>query len=312
MANAIVTQGLIKRFGNFEAVRGIDLCVPENTVYGFLGPNGSGKTTVMRLVLGLLRPNAGRIELFGRDLKSHRLELLRRIGAFIESPALYDHLSGRANLQITCRLLGLPMSDVDRVLGIVAMSRAADRKVREYSLGMRQRTALARTLLGEPRLLVLDEPTNGLDPEGIAEMRELIRSLPERVGCTVLVSSHLLSEVENVADYAGFLRKGKLIMQGQLTELLAGGQKLLVEVDDTPRALGLLRSEGFQGEAAGGSSGAIELHIPDDTPIDAFAFRINRQLVTGGLNVSVLQPKRRTLESLYETTANSISAGEAA
>lgn len=312
MPNAIATEGLSKRFGDFEAISGINLRVPENAVYGFLGPNGSGKTTAMRLVLGLLRPDAGRIELFGQDIEAHRMELLLRIGAFIESPALYDHLSGRANLEITCRLLDLPRSEVARVLDIVSMSRDADRKVREYSLGMRQRTALARTLLGEPRLLVLDEPTNGLDPEGIAEMRELIRSLPGRIGCTVLVSSHLLSEVEQVADYAGFLRKGRLVMEGRLTDLLAGGQRLQVVVDDSQRALGLLAREGLEDLSRDKAMGAIELQAPDTMPIEAFAALINRQLVAGGLDVSVLQPKRRTLETLYDTAANSGITGEAA
>ena len=312
MPNAIATEGLSKRFGDFEAISGINLRVPENAVYGFLGPNGSGKTTAMRLVLGLLRPDAGRIELFGQDIEAHRMELLLRFGAFIESPALYDHLSGRANLEITCRLLDLPRSEVARVLDIVSMSRDADRKVREYSLGMRQRTALARTLLGEPRLLVLDEPTNGLDPEGIAEMRELIRSLPGRIGCTVLVSSHLLSEVEQVADYAGFLRKGRLVMEGRLTDLLAGGQRLQIVVDDNQRALGLLAREGLQDLAMDKAMGAIELKAPDTMPIETFAALINRQLVAGGLDVSVLQPKRRTLESLYDTAANSGITGEAA
>nr|WP_206543602.1 ATP-binding cassette domain-containing protein [Sphingomonas sanguinis] len=199
---AIETEHLTKRYAGRSVVDDVALRVPMGCVYGFLGPNGAGKTTTMRLLLGLLRADAGTIRLVGHDLVRRRRDALAQVGAFVESASLYDHLTGRANLDITRRLLGLPAGEIDRVLEIVEMRDAAPARTGTYSLGMKQRLALARAMLGSPRLLLLDEPTNGLDPDGIVAMRLLIRALPARIGGTVFVSSHLLTEVEQMGSPA--------------------------------------------------------------------------------------------------------------
>jgi ABC-type multidrug transport system ATPase subunit len=191
----IETNDLTRRFGSVKAVDGVSLRVPPGSIYGFLGPNGAGKTTTIRMLLGLIRPNAGEVSLFGRSLSEQRLELLRRVGSLVESPSLYPHLTGWENLELIRRMVGGKPSEIEHALAVVRMEDAAHRLVREYSLGMRQRLGLAVALYGQPELLILDEPTNGLDPAGIHEMRELICSLPHE-GLTVFLSSHLLSEVD--------------------------------------------------------------------------------------------------------------------
>ena len=186
-------------------MKDVSLFVPEACVYGFVGPNGAGKTTVMRLLLGLLQADAGTVRLFGHSVEKNRRAALTHVGAVIESPAHYSHLSGRDNLRLTCTLLGLPGTESDRVLELVDLATEGGQKVGTYSLGMKQRLAIARTLLGAPRLLLLDEPTNGLDPDGIISMRAFIRDLPDRIKGTVFISSHLLTEVQQVADYVGLM-----------------------------------------------------------------------------------------------------------
>jgi ABC-type multidrug transport system ATPase subunit len=172
---AISTSGLTRCFGDLVAVDSVDLRVPRASVYGFLGPNGAGKTTTIRMLLGLIRPHAGEVRLFGQSLRDGRIGLMRRVGALVESPSLYPHLTGRENLEVTRRLIGGSQEQIDRALSIVHLEEAADRCVKGYSTGMQQRLALALALLGEPELLILDEPTNGLDPAGIREMREFLR-----------------------------------------------------------------------------------------------------------------------------------------
>src|SRR6476646_5976177 len=207
---ALETDRLTKDFGGKAAVCGVSLRVPERAIYGFLGANGAGKTTTMRLVLGLVRATSGTIDLFGRRLGR---DPMPRVGALIETPSLYPHLTGRENLDITRRLLGLPAAEIDRVLEIVELSAAGRQRVGAYSLGMKQRLAIARALLGHPKLLILDEPTNGLDPEGIVDMRNLIRRLPDADGATLIVSSHHLTEIERVATHVGLIHHGRLVME---------------------------------------------------------------------------------------------------
>ena len=203
-----------KRAGAQAAVCGLSLSVPAQSVYGFLGPNGAGKSTTIRMILGLQRPDRGTILLFGRPLRSERLALLRRIGSLVEAPSLYSHLTGRENLEVHRRLLGGPGQWIDEALDTVDLFAAGDRLVRNYSSGMKQRLGLALALLGKPELLVLDEPTNGLDPAGIHEVRSLIRELPGRASATVFLSSHLLTEVEQVATQLAILRKGTSSLKG--------------------------------------------------------------------------------------------------
>lgn len=220
MQNVIETQGLCKAYGSHFAVQQLDLAVPEECVYGFIGPNGAGKSTTMKMLLGLIAPSAGKVLLMGREMNPrNRLALLRQTGSLIESPSGYGHLTGQENLEIVAGLKGVNRREIDRVLEVVHLTDARNRKLRQYSLGMRQRLGIAQALLGNPKLLILDEPTNGLDPAGIQEMRALIGAMPARCGTTVLISSHLLGEMEQLVQQVGILNKGKLLFQGPLTQL---------------------------------------------------------------------------------------------
>ena len=194
----IETEHLTKYYGKTPVVDGLSLSVPEGSVYGFIGPNGAGKSTTMKMLLGLVKPNSGSIRLLGKSMtQQNRLSLLRQTGSLIESPACYGHLTGEENLQILAELKNVPERNIDRVLEIVELTDSRRRKVQQYSLGMRQRLGIAQALLGNPKLLILDEPTNGLDPSGIQQMRNLIKDMPNRCGATVLISSHLLGEMEH-------------------------------------------------------------------------------------------------------------------
>lgn len=220
MSDIITTTGLCKQYGKFLRVKDLDLRVPEGVVYGFLGPNGAGKSTTMKMLLGIARPTAGIIRVFGQQVKSrNRLSILKHVGSLIESPSYYGHLTGAENLRIICVLKGVPVSDINRVLQIVRLENQQDKKVSQYSMGMKQSLGLACALLGNPKLLILDEPTNGLDPAGMQEMRELIRSLPQRYGMTVMVSSHLLSEIDQIAANVGIISQGELVFQDRLVSL---------------------------------------------------------------------------------------------
>ncbi|MES2336860.1 MAG: ATP-binding cassette domain-containing protein [Pseudomonadota bacterium] len=299
MDMAIETQGLSKRLGGRPVVVDVALAVPRGAVYGFLGPNGAGKTTVMRLLLGLMRRDAGSVSLLGHAMPDTRATTLAQVGAFVESPGLYDHLSGRANLDLTRRLRGLAAVEVDRVLDLVGMAAAAGKRVAACSLGMKQRLALARALLGDPQLLLLDEPTNGLDPEGIVEVRDLIRTLPARTGCTVFVSSHLLGEVEQVATHMGMMRSGRLVLQGRVDALLGGGRGIRIALDDPARGAALLVAAGFAATVQDNDAVRISCGTADLRPLAAAA---NQALVTAGLTVWQVAPEAPSLETLYRDT----------
>jgi ABC-2 type transport system ATP-binding protein len=288
---AIRSRGLTRLFPGGQGVRELDLEVPVGAIYGFLGPNGAGKTTGIRLLLGLLRADAGRIELFGEPLDDRRLAL-RRVGALVESPSLYRHLSGRDNLEVTRRLLGVPPARIDAVLARVELVEDAHRRVREYSLGMRQRLAIALALLGEPKLLVLDEPSNGLDPAGIVELRQLLRGLAAE-GITVFVSSHLLSEIELVATHVGVLQAGRLRFQGRLEELRGRVHpRLRLRAEPALRAAELLARSG---EAVHlDPDGSLRVELRRRTPAE-----LNRLLVEHDIAVSSLQAEQASLESLF-------------
>ncbi len=223
----VETRDLTKFHGPRARIHGLCMQVPSQCVYGFLGPNGAGKTTTLKCLLGLIRPSSGRVFLFGQEIQEkNRLTLLRRTGSLIESPSYYGHLTGLENLQIVARLKGVPFEEIDGVLRTVRLSSQRDKKVRHYSLGMKQRLGIAMALLGEPELLILDEPTNGLDPAGIQEIRQLIRSLPSARHMTVILSSHLLSEVSQMADYVGIINRGEMVFQGSLDALESRGGDL--------------------------------------------------------------------------------------
>ena len=225
--NIIETHGLTKGAGSQLRVNHIDLRVPEGCVYGFLGPNGAGKTTTLKLLLGLLKPTEGTITLLGKKMTSqNRLALLKHTGSLIESPSFYGHLTGLENLQIIAKPKKVPADEITAVLNTVRLYEQKDKKVKQYSLGMKQRLGIAMALLGNPRLLILDEPTNGLDPAGIQEIREFIKNLPILRQMTVIVSSHLLSEMEQMADRVGIINHGSLVFQGTMAALEAQGGNL--------------------------------------------------------------------------------------
>ena len=225
--NIIETKNLTKGSGEQMRVNKLDLAIPEGCVYGFLGPNGAGKTTTLKLLLGLLKPTDGAITFFGQKMtEQNHLSILRHTGSLIESPSYYGHLTGLENLQIMAKLKKVPAAEIEKVLRTVRLYEQKDKKVKQYSLGMKQRLGIAMALLGNPRVLILDEPTNGLDPAGIQEMREFIKELPMTHQMTVIVSSHLLSEVEQMADMVGIIHHGELVFQGTMATLEAQGDGL--------------------------------------------------------------------------------------
>jgi lantibiotic transport system ATP-binding protein len=289
----IETKDVTRSFGGIKAVNAVSLCVYPGSVYGFLGPNGAGKTTTIRMLLGLIQPETGEISLFGRRLREERIALLRRVGALVESPSLYPHLTGWENLEVLRRMLGGKRSQIQQALALVRMEQASNRLVSEYSLGMRQRLGLALALFGQPELLILDEPTNGLDPAGIHEMRELICSLP-REGITVFLSSHLLSEVEQMATHLGIIHAGQLIFQGSLDELRARYlDYATVTTDCLEVSRKLLLQSGWQVSQLENQHLSIPVNGASDLAL------INKQLVNAGHQVFQLNLAQPALEDIF-------------
>ena len=291
----IETRELSRRFGSKLAVNDLNLLVPAAGVYGFLGPNGAGKTTAIRMLLGLIKPTVGEVFMFGLPLHKNRMTLMRRVGALVESPSLYPHLTGRENLEVTRRLIGAQFKLINLALDIVKLTKDADRRVREYSLGMRQRLGLALALLNQPQLLILDEPTNGLDPAGIHEMRDLIRRLPDDAGVTVFLSSHLLSEVEQIASHIGIIHEGRLLFQGRLAELQKRQHtQLRVGTNQLDQASSFLASAGWSVERHDGM-----LSVAATTSEDAI--KVNSLLVDRGIDVFHLALAQASLEDIFLT-----------
>ena len=244
-APIIEISHLAKHYGSFQAVRDLNLTVEQGDVYGFLGPNGAGKSTTIRMMMTLIRPTSGDIKIFGLPLTTHRSEILRRIGAIVERPDFYNYLSARRNLELLGRLSGADVSkaNVNRVLGIVGLGERAESKVKTFSHGMKQRLGLAQALIHNPDLIVLDEPSTGLDPQGMVDMRDLILELSQEHKKTVFLSSHILPEVELTANRMVIINRGKTIIEGSVQELLnAGRLKVTIETTDVPRALEVLRA----------------------------------------------------------------------
>ncbi len=219
MEYIITTERLTKKYKNFVSVNNVSLHIRKGSIYGFLGPNGAGKSTTMKMLLGLTAPTKGSFAIDGRHFPEDRIDILKETGSFIESPSFYANLTGRENLDIIRRILGLPKDSVDDALELVGLEEFGGRLAKKYSLGMKQRLGLAGALLGRPPVLILDEPTNGLDPSGIHEIRNLIKSLPDFYECTVMISSHMLSEIELMADDIGILNHGNLLFEGSLEDL---------------------------------------------------------------------------------------------
>ena len=292
--NIIETHDLCKQYGNVLRVAHLDLDVPEGSVYGFLGPNGAGKSTTLKMILGLVRPTAGSIRVLGKSMDSkNRLAVLRQVGSLIESPSYYGHLTGEENLRIVQTLRGVPEKNIREVLQIVRLDGQRGKKVAHYSLGMKQRLGLAAALLGFPRLLILDEPTNGLDPAGIQEMRELICSLPERFGMTVVVSSHLLSEIDQMADHVAIIREGELVFQDTL-EALHGRSRhhLALRTTNNAVAKAILQEKSVPCQE---EEGYLILPILSDE----LAGQLTRLLGARNLGVIRLEERQKSLEDIF-------------
>jgi lantibiotic transport system ATP-binding protein len=295
MSSLIKTQNLNFSFSSgVKTLDNVNLDVPQGSIYGFLGPNGSGKTTTLRLLLGLLRNQQGTIEIFNQQFASHRLEILNRLGSLIEQPSLYGHLTAKENLEIYRRIYRCSKSRLSDVLKLVGLDNTGMKKAKQFSLGMKQRLSIAIALLHQPELLILDEPTNGLDPNGIIEVRELLKKLNKEHGITALVSSHILNEVEKMATHVGIIHKGKILFQGTLAELQQMKTKqtsLEIETNNNNKALEILQD-----------------HFAVQTQYDKIiipyrdkqeAADVNKLLVQGGLDVYLLQPQQSDLEQLF-------------
>ena len=292
--NIIETHDLCKQYGNALRVAHLDLDVPEGSVYGFLGPNGAGKSTTLKMILGLVRPTAGSIRVLGKNMDSkNRLAVLRQVGSLIESPSYYGHLTGEENLRIVQTLRGVPEKNIREVLQIVRLDGQRGKKVAHYSLGMKQRLGLAAALLGYPKLLILDEPTNGLDPAGIQEMRELICELPERFGMTVVVSSHLLSEIDQMADHVAIIRDGELVFQDTLEALHSRSRHhLALRTTNNAVARAILQEKSVPCQE---EEGYLILPILSDE----LAGQFTRLLGARNLGVIRLEERQKSLEDIF-------------
>jgi ABC-2 type transport system ATP-binding protein len=293
---AVETYGLTKRFGDRIAVDDVSLVVPRGVAYGFLGHNGAGKTTLIRVLLGLTRASAGRASVLGLPVPAQRARALARVGAIVEEPSFYPHLTGYENLKVAAAVRGPETrARIEPVLERVGLDKRSRDRVGTYSLGMRQRLGVARCLLSDPELLILDEPMNGLDPGGMLDVRRMIRALVEDEGRTVFVSSHLLDEVEKTCDVAAIIDGGCVIAQGSIEELVADdGGELVIECDDTARALALLAGDPTVRELRA-EHGALRMKLLARDQ----AGEVNSRLVAAGLVVTRLEPARRSLEDRF-------------
>ena len=296
---AIEVHGLTKQFGERTALADLDLAVPRRSVFGFLGPNGAGKTTLIRLLLGLTKPSEGSMQLLGMPIPDERQAALARVGAIVEEPHFHGYLSGRENLMVAAAARGPEAHErIDAVLERVGLSDRADDRVKRYSLGMRQRLGVARALLADPELLILDEPTNGLDPAGIHEFRQMVRGFVEN-GMTVLLSSHLLDEVEKMADYVAIVDRGQVVMQGSIADLHAGGEQVvLVSTTDESQAMATLVLDAAVCAAERTEEG-IRVTLRPGIDAAAATGELTRRLVTAGVDVRRVEPIQASLEQRF-------------
>ena len=290
----IKTTGLSYNYSKgIQTLFDINLNVEKGSIYGFLGPNGSGKTTTLSLLLGLLNNQKGDIEIFGQHLHANRVDILRKIGSLIEVPSLYGHLTAKENLEIYRSVYGVSKERVDEVLQIVGLENTGKKTAKRFSLGMKQRLSIALALLPNPELLILDEPSNGLDPSGIIELRQLIKKLNKAYGMTILISSHLLGEVEKMVSHVGIIYKGKMLFQGSLPELhlfQQKGSRLFINTSDNERAIRLLTEH--QPERIGETLSVAFSGVEQ-------VASINKVLVRNDVDVYLLHPKENDLEQLF-------------
>lgn len=289
----VETRNLSKKYKGRYAVSGLNLKIAKGEIYGFLGPNGAGKTTTIRMLLGLIKPSGGTIQVFGQPLQKHRMSILKKVGSLVEYPSYYGHLSAADNLEAIRRIIDVPKRRIGEVLDIVGLTKEARRPVKGFSLGMKQRLGIASALLGSPELLILDEPTNGLDPSGILEIRELIKSMPKQYGITVLISSHLLGEVEQMAGVVGIIRHGELVFQDSIASLQQQAKgHIALRVSEAQRALLLLQKYGIDAML---SDHRLTIGRTDDETVA----KAVRELTNEGHSIYRVEERRKSLEELF-------------
>lgn len=291
--SVVATHDLSKCYNSVWRVNKVNLNVKQGEIYGFLGPNGAGKSTSLKMLLGLTKPTSGHVTMFGKELDKHRSSILNQVGSLIESPSYYGHLTGLENMRVMQRLRGVPDRNIQEALQIVRLENQKHKKVDHYSLGMKQRLGIAMALLAFPKLLILDEPTNGLDPAGIGEIRELIGSLPGRYGITVLLSSHLLSEIDQIATSVGIINDGKLLFQGEMEALRAKGQSSIsMKTMDNAAAEKLLLTCGYMPV---NKKGRLYFDKLNDEQIS----KANRIVVESGIPVVRIEEHTKSLEDIF-------------
>jgi ABC-2 type transport system ATP-binding protein len=289
----VSTEKLSKSYRGQHAVKDLELKVKQGDIYGFLGPNGAGKTTTIRMLLGLIQPTNGSIQIFNKRLKQDRIQILGKVGSLVESPSYYGKLTALENLHIVRQILGVSKSRVDEVLHIVRLTKAKDKLVKEFSLGMKQRLGIAIALLGNPKLLILDEPTNGLDPSGIEEIRELIKELPKKYGMTVMVSSHLLSEIDQIATQVGIINEGKMIFQDPISKLRQqSNPSIQLRVSHLEEAHKILLQNNIR---ATKKEQLISLPYLQDHSIGD----LNKLLINHNISVYRIEETKRSLEKIF-------------
>ncbi|MFN0255939.1 ABC transporter ATP-binding protein [Pedobacter ureilyticus] len=291
---AIETVGLNHHFGSQTVVKDLSLQVPKGSIYGFLGPNGAGKTTTIKILLNLLQSPSDTVFIFGKEITNHRTACLRQMGSLVEQPAIYAHLTGKENLINRCILLGITKNKATEMLALVGLTDAANKKAGKYSLGMKQRLGIALALIADPELLLLDEPTNGLDPNGIIEIRNLMIELTSKHGKTILVSSHLLAEIERTATHVGIINKGELLFQGTINELHdLSKPSIKIEVDDYAAATNILSGNGA--EVINEKEGTIHIAYTGKADMGNY----NSLLVKNGVTVYSIGTEKKDLEHLF-------------
>src|ERR1051325_9806173 len=298
---ALVAAGLTKVIGQRTIVDNASFELRHGEVFGFLGPNGAGKTTTIRMLVGLIRPTRGSVEICGFELRQDFEQAMRNVGCIVENPDLYRFMTGRENLEHFARMLSVPASEIERVAELVALSHRLEQRVGTYSLGMRQRLGIAQAMLGSPRLLILDEPANGLDPAGIREIRTLLRRLAEERGMAVFVSSHLLAEVELMCDRVAIIHKGRILIEGDVRELISSRREMELRVDDIDKAALVLGEKNVVHTI---HDGVIDAAIDEsDTP------PLVAELVRNNIAVFHAQRKVHTLEELFLETTGGETVG---
>ena len=291
---AIETVGLTYNFGNQTVVKDLCLQVPKGSIYGFLGPNGAGKTTTIKILLNLLQSPADRVFIFGKEINNNRIASLKRMGSLVEQPAIYAHLTGKENLVNRCILLGIKKSKCAEMLSLVGLTDAANKKAGKYSLGMKQRLGIALALISDPELLLLDEPTNGLDPNGIIEIRNLMIDLTTKHGKTILVSSHLLAEIERTASHVGIINKGELLFQGTIGELHdLSKPSVKIETNNQEKTMTVLTNAGIDILQSDAQTISVVFKTKEDMG------SMNALLVQNGISVFSIGKERKDLENLF-------------